>query len=428
MRGKKNTSSEENSTVLLPEIVSSEEGFLIRYGIYIFISIIVAILISCWFIRFPDVVKGSATLISTAPPQPVVSHVNGKLIKLHASENADVRKGDILGYLEAPSNADHEEVLRLISIMDSVQRYINENKQEQLPLLFQYSFHNLGDLQHSYQTLYTYYLSYKGYFSNGYDLKKVRLLENDITILEKEHENLLDQKGLYNQDLSIAERKTAANKTLREEKVISEFDFESEQSWLLTKRLSVKQIEAGLISNERSRNEKQREVYEIRSLVEQQSMIFQQALNTFRSEMDDWKRKYFFIAPVSGKVSFPSLISESKYFQNDETFCFINPPDNKYYAQIMIPQANLGKVFRDQRVMLKLPSYPYQEYGILEGRIGYISNISSEKGYWARVELTNGLKTSYNKEIGYRTGLIADGEIIVKEMRLLERFYYNMYQ
>jgi hypothetical protein len=33
---------------------------------------------------------------------------------------------------------------------------------------------------------------------------------------------------------------------------------------------------------------------------------------------------------------------------------------------------------------------------------------------------------SYNEQIEYRVGLLAQGEVITKELTLLERFYYNI--
>jgi HlyD family secretion protein len=77
-------------------------------------------------------------------------------------------------------------------------------------------------------------------------------------------------------------------------------------------------------------------------------------------------------------------------------------------------------------VLLKFPSYPFEEYGSVKGAVDFISNIPTDSGYIAKVILPNGLHTNYKKQVQYREGLIAQGEIITKNMRLLERFYYNM--
>ncbi len=78
-------------------------------------------------------------------------------------------------------------------------------------------------------------------------------------------------------------------------------------------------------------------------------------------------------------------------------------------------------------MLLKFQSYPFQEYGSLQGKIEFISHIPSDSGYLAKVGLTNGLVTNHKNPIQYRDGLLANAEIITKDMRLLERFYYNIY-
>ena len=76
-------------------------------------------------------------------------------------------------------------------------------------------------------------------------------------------------------------------------------------------------------------------------------------------------------------------------------------------------------------MLLKFPSYPFQEYGSVKGKIAFISNIPTDSGYAAKVLLPQGLQTSYHKQVQFREGLQAQGEIITENMRLLQRFYYG---
>ena len=132
------------------------------------------------------------------------------------------------------------------------------------------------------------------------------------------------------------------------------------------------------------------------------------------------------IAPVSGKISFATFLQENQQLQENKTICFINPENTQYFAEVFIPQANFGKVRLGQKVLLKFPSYPFQEYGSVIGKIDFISNITTDSGYLAKVILPNALTTSYKKQVQFREGLQAQGEIITQDMRLLQRFYYNI--
>jgi hypothetical protein len=83
----------------------------------------------------------------------------------------------------------------------------------------------------------------------------------------------------------------------------------------------------------------------------------------------------------------------------------------------------LGKVKKGQRVLLKISSYPFEQYGSLSGKIDFISTIPTDSGYLSKVILINGLTTNYNRTIQYREGLVAQGEIITQNMRLPERLF-----
>ena len=188
----------------------------------------------------------------------------------------------------------------------------------------------------------------------------------------------------------------------------------------------VPQIISLIINNEVLQNEKLKDITELDNIIAQQKEIFIQALNTFKSKIDDWKQKYFLIAPTSGKIAFTTFLQEDQQLQNNQTICFINPENTQYYAEIYIPQVNFGKVKTGQEVLLKFPAYPFQEYGSVNGKIEFISDIITDSGFLAKVILPNGLNTSYKKQVQFRDGLMAQGEIITQNTRLLQRFYQNI--
>ena len=205
-------------------------------------------------------------------------------------------------------------------------------------------------------------------------------------------------------------------------------DYRNETSKLISKKLTLPQISSAIISNEAQQNEKLKEIAELENTITQQTSIFNQALNTFKSQINEWKQKYLLIAPISGKIAFATFLQENQQLKANQIVCFINPENTQYYAEVYIPQTNFGKVQKGQEVLLKFPSFPFQEYGSVKGKIDFISNISTDSGYLAKVILPQGLNTNYNRQIQYRDGLLAQGEIITKDMRLLQRFYQNIIQ
>jgi len=55
----------------------------------------------------------------------------------------------------------------------------------------------------------------------------------------------------------------------------------------------------------------------------------------------------------------------------------------------------------------------------------YISTIATDSGFIAYVQLYNGLVTNQHRQLQYKNGLKADALIITKDMRFLQRLYYN---
>jgi multidrug efflux pump subunit AcrA (membrane-fusion protein) len=406
------------------EIVSHRPGFLVRWGNVFLFSVLILLLTVCWFIRYPDIVYATAKLTSIRSPKEVIALTEGKLIKLNIREGEFVKKGSIIGYVE--STANHNAVLKLSADLDSVELYLRNNNVSKLRTYVQYEYVQLGELQPQYQEYERSFLVFRNYWSDGMFARKREMLIADIANLEKMHTNLLEQKTLQEQNLKIAQKDFDVNKSLKDDNVISDLDLRVEESKLIGKKLTVPQVNHSIILNESQQNEKHKEVMELENTISQQVSIFRQVLQTFRSHVDDWKKKYLLISPIDGNVAFASTFQENQQLKTYEVICFIHPQDTEYFAEIVIPQANFGKVDVGQPVLLKFSSYPFQEFGSVKGRIEFVSQIPTDSGYFAKILLTDGLATTNKKKILYREGLLANAEILTKDLRLLERFYYDI--
>ncbi len=414
------------------EIISHKPGFLIRWGISVFFVMLLFIVFVTWFIQYPDVVPAKAKLTSINAPKAVVTKQAGKLIKLFAKENEFVKQGTVLGYME--SITKHSDVIILSGIIDSMQMMLSKNNTEEAISYFQ-SFTSLpsspfppplGEIEGALSTFMLAYFNFSNYLSGGFYLRKKAMLYSDVNFMQRLQRNLNTQKELNTADLVLTQQTFTANESLKKDNVISDFDFRNEKSKLIGKKLTLPQINAAIINNQSQQHEKRKEIAELENTIAQQKNIFAQALNTFKSQIDDWKKIYLLTAPVDGKISFATFLQENQQLQGNQTICFVNPGNTEYYAEVYIPQANFGKIKMGQQVLLKFPAYPFQEYGSLTGRLDFISNITTDSGYLAKVILPNGLNTSYNKQIQFREGLQAQGEVITANMRLLQRFYYSI--
>lgn len=408
------------------EIVSNTPGFLVRWGISVFFMVLLLIVFACWFIQYPDIIGAGAKLVSVNAPKEVRTNVNGKLIRLFAREKALVKKGEVLGYMECI--ADHVEVESLAKSLGDIEYAVNQNMPERILEYLNRPYQHLGELQQQYQSFIQQLTEFSNFLKNGFYMRKKSILLTDLTNMEKQHDNLLLQKGIHQKDLDLVKQTFEANKMLRNDSVLSAFDYRNEESKLLNKQLVIPQITSSILSNESQQHEKQKEIMELEKNITQEKTFFLQALNTFKSQVDEWKRKYLLTAPIEGQVAFADFLQENQQVEANKIICFVNPGNAAYYVEIYIPQANFAKVKHGQKVLLKFPSYPYEEYGAVTGKIEFVSNIATDSGYLAKVVLPSGLATNYSKQVQFREGLSVKGEIITANRRLLQRFYSNTRQ
>ncbi len=404
------------------EIISHKPGFLIRWGITIFCSVLVGLIVTCWFVQYPDIVATKTTINSINAPKEVRTKTDGKLIKLFATENKLVQQNDIIGFIE--SRANHLTIIQLANYLDTIAETLQLHPEliaiGKIPVK---QVESLGELQQQYQTFQQAALLFQQYLYNGFYIRKNQMLQQDILYLEKTYSNLLVQKKMQEEDINLQQETFNAHEKLKTEKVISALDYRNEQSKLIGKKLSIPQINAAIINNESSKHEKQKEISELNNQIAQQKNIFNEALNSFRAQIAEWKAKYVLTAPINGKVAFANFFQENQQLNNNQTICYINPNNSKFYAEAYVQQANFGKLLIGQKVLLKFPAYPNEQFGFVEGKLAYISTIPTDSGYLAKISLPEKLITNYNKELQYHQGLRANGEIVTQNMRLLERFY-----
>lgn len=406
------------------ELISNKPGFLIRWGITILFIIALLLLATSWFIQYPDKVTAKGTLNSINAPKEVVVQNNGKLIKLFVKEGQAVSKNEVLGFME--STASHAEVILLAELLDSVSTLTAANRTNAIVQVIPTATNSLGELQSAYQVFVQAFSTFSNYLSNGFYLRKKGMLGNDMGYLQKLHSTLLQQRSLLKQDLLLTDTTFKAHEILKTGKVISAMDLRNEKSKLLAKEMTLPQISATILSNEGQQNEKRKEIAELENQIQQQKTVFVQALNTFKSQVDDWKKKYLLVAPTDGKIIFASFLQENQQLKQGQVICFVNPGNSDYYVEILIPQYNFGKIKTGQEVLIKFQAYPYQEFGSVKGKIDFISKAPSDSGYLAKVVLPEGLVTNYKKQVLYRTGLSAQADIITDRRRLLERFFSSV--
>ena len=413
------------------EVMQKMPSWMLRWGIGLIFSLLLLVIWGSYLIKYPDNITTSLRLTTLDFPKPVNARTEGKLVKLLVVDNQQVRRGDALAFLE--STAQHEQVLQLATWLAALEVSARKPdaalERDLRHLVPAATFRQLGELQNDFQVFDLSLVQYLSFKSGHYYPQKRAMLLHDLQTLAELKRSLLTQKKLYEEDLFLAKEEFASQQELFDKKVIAPLTFRQEQSRYLAKKFPLAQMQANLLTNDAQQTVKQGELIELDNRISQQENVFAQGLNTLKSAVQSWESKYILSAPTTGTVYFNSFLQEKQSVTIGQEVFTVAPASSEAFGEVNIPQYNLGKIKVNQAVVLKFSSYPFQEFGAVVGKVAYISNVPLKDGtFLAKVTLPRGLKTTYNKTIILRAGMVATAEIITADTRLIDKMFYNLFK
>jgi multidrug resistance efflux pump len=306
----------------------------------------------------------------------------------------------ILAYLE--STASHDEVLDLEKSVNTLVNYaqannINAIQNTKIPQYF-----NLGELQKSYQGFQQALMQSKAAAVNGVFNRKKSTIGSEIGSLRRMKDNTLGQLTLQEKDLEMALEEAESQQRLADKGYVSKLDAKNAMSRYLNKKQALEQARGNLENNVINQSQKQQEIVEIDKNVLDQKVALIQSINTLKSDIEAWKQRYLAIANTAGRVNFVSNIQENQLLKIGQELLYILPKGSGFYGEMMVGQYNFGKIKLGQEVIVKFPSYPFQEFGTVRGQIAHISDVAKDSTYLVKVNFPNGLKTSSKKDLPFK--------------------------
>ena len=115
-----------NSDEPIREILGKSPNWLIRCGNSLLFIFLIIVFILSILIKYPETIYTNVTLSSLNAPKPIIALSTGKLVDLFVKDNHEVKKGQIIGFIE--SNGNHKEILYLESVLDSLEEYVSKTE------------------------------------------------------------------------------------------------------------------------------------------------------------------------------------------------------------------------------------------------------------------------------------------------------------
>lgn len=409
------------------EIMSKMPHWIVRRGASVLFLLVLLLLAGAYFIHYPDVVLAKVIITSANPPVKLVAQSSGKIQHLEVGNQQLVKADQVIGVIENP--ADYNQVLQLKKRLQVIDTASN------LPFVLSkdstFGFSKLGELQSGYSSLGQSINGYVFFITSGFYAKKINQYQSQMSTAQQQQSYLQKDAGFSSKELSIEASRLKRDSTLLAQKVISASEFEARNKDYLGQQRNNNSVGGNLVQNQLNQLEYQKAITDLQQQQSKELNDKTQAVKDLTKrvlgEIAIWEQKYLMKSPVEGKVIFFNYWKENQFINAGEALVTVVPPVQEYIARAFLPVQGAGKVKANQKTLIKLAAFPYQEFGMLRGKVTAISPVSLDSAFSMEINLTNGMTTAVNKQIPVQPEYSGIAEILTDDKNILERLFEKIW-
>lgn len=406
------------------EVLNRPPNWLTLMGTSILFAFIMMLGCLSFFVKYPDVLRGSVTITSDVPAINIITKTSGRIQKLFVIDNTKVLYGQKLAVLENTSNT--EEVYNLLSILIKIDPRFIDNNINNLP-----NYLKLGDIQNLYSNFVREYEALKIYKNSDNKEKQLFVYNKQLNDFQQLIKQYSKQKENLENELNILNLDVDRNTTLFKQGVVSSKELEDKQREPLRLKRQIEDIAIAQSNTQISLSNTQRNIVELTSQSSDNGNQIRirlfEAYQNLMNKISEWEQLYIIKAPIDGQISYFNFWSENQNVkQGDEIFSIIPNNQTETIGKVLLPAQSAGKLKIGQKAIIKLDNYPFQEFGIVEGKVKSISSIPKQNQYAVEIQFSNKLITNTGTSIVAKNDIQGTAEIVTEDLRLIERVFYQI--
>jgi biotin carboxyl carrier protein len=409
------------------EIMGRMPSWLVRRGIMVIGLLLLALFIGAYYFKYPDLVPSRVIISSANPPIKLVARQSLPIQRLFVHNNEQVASGKVLCMLSNAS--DYEDVQQIVPIakrIDTTLNLLQTLAAISLPVGVQ-----LGELQSNYAELYQTIKDYRFFLEHNAYGATVNNLQQQAAYNNQLNRELSKRERLLQEQLALQHNRFSADSTLVKNKVISRTEYEESKKRMLDQQMNTEGNRSTIIQNNLQQTEYQKNITEISQQRQNEENSHQQkirdAASRFLGQYAQWEQNYIIKSPADGKVTFFNYWKENQFVQAGEGIMMVTPPTQQYVARGSLGLDRSGKIKAGQLVLIKLTAYPFEEYGMLRGKVISRSAVAMDSTFLLEIELEKGLTTNAGKVIPAQPQLDGIGEILTEDKSVLQRLFEKVY-
>ncbi len=136
-------------------------------------------------------------------------------------------------------------------------------------------------------------------------------------------------------------------------------------------------------------------------------------------------KQRFLYAPVDGVISSLNVRNTGEVVQLGQTIAEIAPNHTPLILQATLPNNEAGFVKNGMTVQIKFEAFPYQEYGVVTGKVISISPDTKPDErlgavYRVEVSLNRDFVTAHHQKVKFKAGQTAIADIVIRQRRIVD--------
>jgi membrane fusion protein len=265
-------------------------------------------------------------------------------------------------------------------------------------------------------------------------------LEKKIANARAKIEQLRAQLTLQKERVALTRARYSALKTLHQEQLISQSDYQARYQMLLDERQKRGQLERSLLSERAGLQSSQ---FELSSLDEEVAETVDQ-LRAERARIKEQIIQYsgegsFSIkAPISGQVTAMQAARGQKV-NPQQPMMAILPADEDLRADLFVPTRAIGFVETGLPVEIRYDAFPYERFGVYDAQVERIARTVlsprdvdapfriEEPVYRLRAALDHEQVLAYGRQFPLQAGMMFEADILLDERPLYQWILKPLY-
>jgi multidrug efflux pump subunit AcrA (membrane-fusion protein) len=412
----------------LDAVILKPPSWIVRSGLGL-IGMACTLLISIgWLVQMPDTVTASATITPKQQPVALMAKQSGLVVQLLAKPGQRLRTNDPILY-----TGDQASLTQLAGATAWATR---QDWSTAPP-----DFDSLGTLATPWLQLRIAWQNLLEYQVYAHPKAIIKLLDTQTRLTTQLEEIDQAQVAIGAKELVLAEQEFLRNKQLYIDKVISLKEYEAAALAFEAAKKQKTGMAAGSTEKRLRMSQLAIEKQRIKTDFAQKCANLQELLGaqavTFVIATTAWQEEHLIKATTDGTLQLQHDVQRATMLKPDQVIGYLvhdTDSSQSLLAICEVPHTRSGEMRIGNRVRLYLDAFAQEEYGILEGVVVTIQPVATlsvaqpaQMVQQVIVKIPTGCKTSTGKALPFRPNMTARAEIVMRDMRLIERMFGSLF-